>query len=76
MGPMWQPDNLAHLVAWLVALLYSVLCAAVAGWLRRPAVAPAAVPAWLMQGARWLLWLLLWVPLCKLWGLGFRVEGD
>jgi len=56
---MWAPGNLLQLIAWFVALLYSVVAAARCR--RRPL--PATLPAWLIAG-RCLLATRLGAVLC------------
>lgn len=45
---MWGVANLARLLGWFVALLYSECLAALA----RPRALPESLPAWLVEGAR------------------------
>ena len=47
-NPMWGVANLARLLGWFVALLYSECLAALA----RPRALPESLPAWLVEGAR------------------------
>ena len=46
-NPMWGLANLARLLGWFLALLYSECLAALA----RPRVLPESLPAWLVEGA-------------------------